>query len=636
MKKFHLVCLLLLIANVFYSQVNGLGLTPKEQKYYDAAKAAAAKGDNKKSIKNYEALLKLNPEYVPALLNLGGIYFTTKVYDKAEQYFAKAITLAPDRNPEMYYSLGLTLTEQKKYLASADVWQKYIAKEQKNKDKIEKAKRYYQNALFIDNALKNPVPFKPQNLGSNVNSPLSEYLPIVSLDGSAIVYTRNVSQEDFYSSKLVNGQYQMAEEMRGMNTHQNEGAHSLAADGKLMVFTACDRRDAFGGCDLYFSIFENGSWTKAMNMGHVVNSAAWDSQPTLSPDGRTLYFASNRLGTLGGTDIWMTYRDTKGSWVVPINLGREINTQYEEVSPFLHGDGQTLYFTSDGHPGMGNKDIFVSRKVKTEWTKPVNLGYPINTEGVEGPICVSLDGSMAFFSSDYDFENNKRKDNLDILTFEMPVQSRPRSSTYIKGIIRNASTNQSLSTKIRLRNLETNEDIYGNMTAKDGYYISSLPSGGKYAAIVEKDGYVYFSQHFDLSALTFPYKPYVLDINLQPINQQNPATTKPTVLNNIFFETGSDLLLPASDTEIILLSDLMKNNPSMSIKILGHTDNVGSDADNLALSTRRAKAVANAVINSGISATRISSEGLGETQPIETNETVEGRQKNRRTEFKIL
>jgi outer membrane protein OmpA-like peptidoglycan-associated protein len=636
MKKFKLVFVLMFFSTVFYSQVNGLGLTPKEQKYLDAAKAAAAKGDNKKSIKNYESLLKRKPDYVPALLNLGGLYYSANSYGMAEFYFTKAVELSPDSNPEMYFSLGLALTQQKKYLPSAAIWKKYMSKELKNKEKLEKARRYYENAVFADNAFKNPVPFTPKNLGPKVNTPLSEYLPILSLDGSAIVFTRNVSQEDFYSSRLVNGQFQESVELRGMNTYQNEGAHSLSADGKLMVFTACDRRDAFGGCDLYFSNFENGAWSKAMNMGHVVNSAAWDSQPTLSPDGRTLYFASNRLGTLGGTDLWVTNRDPKGRWVTPINLGKVVNTIYNEVSPFLHGDGQTLYFTSDGHPGMGDKDIFISRKVKNEWTSPVNLGYPINTEGVEGPICVSLDGTTAYFSSDYDFTTNKRNDNLDILKFEMPTEARPKSSTYVKGVISDAVSKNTISAKIRLQNLATSEDIFENMTEQDGYYISSLPSGGKYAVIVEKEGYVFYTQHFDLSALTYPYKPYILDVALQPILVETKVDTKPVVLNNIFFETGSDVLLPESKTEIQLLTDLMTDNTTMRIKIYGHTDNVGSDIDNLDLSTRRAKAVANSIIKNGIDGGRLESEGLGETQPIDSNDTPEGRQKNRRTEFRVL
>ncbi len=637
-KRCVILSILLLISGFIFAQSNSNNLSTKHQKLFEEAKIAAAKGDDKKSIKLYEKLLKANPSFTLGLLNLGGIYYSMKNYAKAEELFANAISIQPDGNPEMYYSLALAQTKQKKYGLSARSWKEYIDREKTNTKKIENAKRSYENALFIENALKNPVPFEPKNLGPTVNSPMSEYLPFLSLDGSAIVFTRNLGQEDFYSSKSVNGEFQMAEDMRGMNTHKNEGAHTLSADGRYMVFTACDRRDAFGGCDLYFSTFENGAWSNEMNMGHIINSAAWDSQPTLSADGKTMYFASNRLGTLGGSDIWMTFRDAKGKWVIPTNLGANVNTKYEDSAPFLHGDGQTMYFTSDGRPGMGDMDVYITRKVEGQWQLPLNLGYPINTEGVEGPICVSLDGTKAFFSSDYDYKAKKNTGNLDILSFEMPAEVRPIASTYIKGTVRDAVTKKTLRSEITLRNLVTNEDLFVYTTGDDGYYITGVAVGGKYAVIAQKSGYLYYTQHIDMVGSTKVNKPFLFDIELQPIPSAKEMISKDKaiVLNNLFFETGSDVLLSSSDVEIQLLADLMTINKDIRVKIIGHTDNVGTDQENLILSKKRAQAVVNALVGKGIASNRLESEGIGEMSPIDTNDTAEGRTKNRRTEFKIL
>ncbi|MBK9737218.1 MAG: PD40 domain-containing protein [Saprospiraceae bacterium] len=376
----------------FCQGTTALDLNPNELKIFSEAKKAAQKGDYKKSNAKYQDLLKKKPDFTEGVLRLASNYFSNKDYLKAEVLFMNAIKINPEYDAEMYFSLAVTEIELKKYLLAAQYFDKYIERDTTNLVKVKKAKLLRDNMFFIFEALKNPVPFKPVSLGPNINSELSEYSPSLSLDGSTLIFTRRIGgQEDFYISVKDSLGFGKAAPMFEMNTGQNEGAHTLSADGKFLVFTACDRRDAFGGCDLYSSTYTNNKWSVPVNMGHKVNSAAWDSEPNLSPNGNTLYFSSTRKGTMGGSDIWMTYKNEKNAWVTPINLGPTINTSGKDETPFLHPDGQTLYFRSDARPGMGNFDIYYSRKdEKTDaWTTPLNIGYPINTEGSEGAL-VSL------------------------------------------------------------------------------------------------------------------------------------------------------------------------------------------------------------------------------------------------------
>jgi outer membrane protein OmpA-like peptidoglycan-associated protein len=406
-----------------------------------------------------------------------------------------------------------------------------------------------------------------------------------------------------------------------------------------MVFTACDRRDVFGSCDLYYSMLMDDKWTIPVNMGHKVNSAAWDSQPALSADGRTLIFSSRRLGTKGGADLWTTWRDEKDAWVTPVNLGPEINSSGDDESPFLHPDGQTLYFRSDGHPGMGSFDIFYSRKNEftDTWQKPENIGYPINTEGEEGAFVVSLDGKTAYFASDTDFSTGKSKGNLDIYYFHLYEEARPKPSGFIKGFVTDAISGLPLKVKVTIKDLTSGKNNFVLNTDKDGYFISGISVGKNYACIIQHKDYQYYAENINLTLVDILHHPYLLKIALLPVTKIKEVTeNEPVVLQNIFFRSGSAELLAESGAEIDLLYTLLIENPELNIKITGYTDNVGQDEDNKLLSEQRAAAVAHALIAKGIDSKRINSEGKGELFPIDTNDTEAGRQKNRRTEFVIV
>ncbi|MBC7885140.1 MAG: PD40 domain-containing protein [Saprospiraceae bacterium] len=637
----YLICVFLWIVPylIFPQSTLKKDLNPKELKLFNDAKISAQNGNYEKSNNLFEKLLRSKPSFTEGILRLASNYYSLLDREKAETLFTFAISLDPEYDPEMYYSLAKIQMENKNYKDAAENFDKYVIRQKENKIKSDRASSLRDNMLFIYDALKNPVPFEPISLGPNINTVHSEYSPSLSMDGNTLIFTRNLGQEDFYVSMRDTIGFTQGSPLTGMNTVQNEGAHSISADGKFMVFTSCDRKDAYGSCDLYYSLWSNGKWTIPVNMGHKVNSAAWDTQPTLSSDGRTLYFSSNRLGTHGGSDIWMTYRNEKNAWVEPVNLGPVINTAGNEETPFLHADGQTLYFRSNGRPGMGGFDIYISRRDLEieQWGEPVNIGYPINTEGAEGGFIVSLDGSKAFFASDNDIKSGVKLNQLDLFSFDLYEAARPKSTTFVKGNITDGVTGKSLKANVTIKDLKSGKNVFQVKTGDDGYFIGGVTVGHNYACIVEKEGYIYYTDNFDMTDVKVLYEPYFLNIKLTPVPKKDTIiNSKPIVLRNIFFRSGSAELLPESDHEIALLSGMLKENQVIKILITGHTDNVGNDGDNLILSRLRAKSVSDALVKSGIDSSRITSEGKGEIWPIDSNDTETGRHNNRRTEFVIL
>ena len=644
-KSIFLSSLFIVIGVGLMAQTTKETLTKKEKKIFDAAKTFAKSGELDKSNDKFLKLLSAKPDFTEAYLRLASNYYQQKFYLPAEENFKKAINLQPDFDPEMYYSLAMVQTELKKHAEAADQLDTYIIKAKDKPEKVKKATKQRDNLRFITFALKHPVPFQPINMGDSINSENSEYSPALSLDGSKMIYTRNVKkptdftgQEDFFISEFDGTRWSESYALTDINTLQNEGAFALAANGKYMVFTACDRRDAFGSCDLYYSMLMNGEWTMPVNMGHKVNSAAWDSQPTLSADGRTLIFASKRLGTLGGSDIFITQKDEKDAWTIPVNIGPTINTEGDDESPFLHPDGVTLYLRSNGRPGMGKHDLYFSKKNDTTdlYQTPVNLGYPINTYGDEGSLTVSLDGTMAYYASDSHPSDATKYNNLDIYSFELYEDARPKATTFIKGQVTDAITGKSVKAAITILDLKTKKVVFKIQTDENGEFISGITVGKNYVCIAENKLYTYHAENFDLTDVKVFSKPYNLDIKLQPIpKKETIESIAPIILQNIFFNTGSADLLPESSQEIALISNMMSENKNISIQIIGHTDDVGNDADNQLLSEQRAKAVATAIIAKGISPDRIQSIGKGETQPIAENTSDEGRRKNRRTEMLV-
>jgi outer membrane protein OmpA-like peptidoglycan-associated protein len=365
--------------------------------------------------------------------------------------------------------------------------------------------------------------------------------------------------------------------------------------------------------------------------------------PSLSANGQMLFFSSNRRGGQGGNDIWISQRNRKGHWSPPANAGPVINTRFSEESPFIHPDGRSLYFMSEGHPGFGGQDVFLSRRNRLDmWSVPVNLGYPVNTSSNEGGLVVNLSGDEAYIFTNRSGINRTDPDavsDLNILAFVMPPAFRPGSVTYLKLQVVSEKDDRPLRADITIQELPRNQLYSRGVSDHEGEYLICIPSGRSYLIEVSAPGYMYHSDRVDLVDDTLSEKPFFRRVVLTPVEQDQSDIAKenrPVVLENIFFETGSDSLLPESQFELEALTRFLNQEKDVRIEIHGHTDDVGSQEDNQRLSEARARAVYDALIRMGTDPDRLQYRGFGETRPVADNTSPEGRQKNRRTEFIIL
>jgi outer membrane protein OmpA-like peptidoglycan-associated protein len=372
-------------------------------------------------------------------------------------------------------------------------------------------------------------------------------------------------------------------------------------------------------------------WTKPRNLGPNVNSSEWESQPSLSADGRTLYFVSDRRGGIGRRDIWVSSLNEKGQWTRAKNAGKPVNTIYDEISPFIHVNNRVLYFASNGLVGFGGYDIFFSeRDTSGVWTDPKNIGSPINNHEDQFSLFITSDGKKGYYSHEEVKEAGYTMSR--IFEMEIPEENRIRyTSNYVKGIVRDKQTRDPLAASIELINLDTKHTE--SLVASDsisGAYLIVLTQGADYALYVNKKGYLFRSLNFNYSEVK-DYQPIVLDIDLE---QANEGTT--AVLENIFFDVDKFDLKEKSVTELQKILRFMKENPLVRVEISGHTDNTGSPAYNNELSEKRARSVNDYLVANGIDQARLIPRGYGPSQPIASNDTEDGRQKNRRIQFKII
>jgi outer membrane protein OmpA-like peptidoglycan-associated protein len=578
-----------------------------------------------------------DPGFIEAYLVLAELYEESDQPLKAIDIYRRGLPLKEDYFPYGFIKLGNLEYREGFYEKALSSYNKFLSLNSGNATYIERAREGISRCEFSIEAKDNPVDFKPVNLGPSINTPSDEYWPSLSADEQTLVITRLIQreefmkkvQEDFFISHwMENGWEVMKNAGSPLNTDDNEGAQALSGDGRLMVFTACNRKDGLGRCDLYFSVKEGDRWTFPRNFGRPVNTAYRETQPSITPDGRTLYFSSDRPGGKGLHDIWVTHRDDHDQWSNPENLGEIINTRGIEMSPFIHPDNQSFYFSSDGHIGLGGYDLFVSRKDSSgKWQKPVNLGYPINTNRDEIGLIVNSRGDKAYYSSDVDKTNGK-----DIFVFDLPVQNRPFMVTYMKGKVFDADHKQLLRAQFELLDLETGEGIYRSFSDSiTGEFLISIPVDHNYALNVSRRDYLFYSENFSLKNTYQADKPYLKDIPLQPIKVGNRI-----ILRNVFYETDSYALLKESTAELNKLVSFLQANPGIRIEVGGHTDNTGSADYNQKLSENRAKTVADFLISESIRADRIVAIGYGMNLPVATNNTEEGRAQNRRTELKII
>jgi len=594
--------------------------------------------------KFFREAVKHDPDFIEAYIVMGEMFQHESIHPKAIEAYSRAVEIDPDFFPNTLFYLAESHFAIGEYSHANESLSKYLANRSISSSMRTRAEEYVVKIEFALNALQNPVPFNPFNLGSGVNSEHDEYAPTLTADEQTIIYTRKRPREDmnyihlgpefedFYISNRVNDEWLPSVNLGPpINTQNNEGAQSLSADGKYLFFTACGRPGGMGSCDIYFSRRQGNGWSEPMNLGYPVNTSSWESQPSISPDGKTLYFTSNREdeGYLGRMDLWVTTYIANGKWSKPVNLGPTINTPGREMSPFIHPDNKTLFFASDSHPGMGGMDLFYTVKDENDqWATPVNLGYPINTYSDEISLVVAASGSEAYFAS----EQPGGEGGSDIYFFELYAEARPNPVTYMKGFVFDADSKARLQASFELIDLQKDEIIVESFSdPQSGEFLIPIPIGTNMALNVWKDGYLFFSENFAFDSVRTGIDPHLYDIPLQPIKEGESV-----VLRNIFFKTDSHELLPESIPELNKLLGFLEDNPGIKIEISGHTDNVGSLAYNKTLSEKRALSVFNHLVEKGIEETRLSYAGYADQKPVTTNDTESGRAQNRRTEFKVL
>lgn len=642
--RFIIVFSIFLISSSCFSQNENLSTkSNKAINYYNQALDEFNTYNYNLAIEKLSDAIKKDTLFIESYLLKAQIYNTLKDNNGEIENYTKAFQINSECYLPGYYFLAVAQLNSGQYFNAKKNFNRYINYKLSDVNNINRAKKYIDHCDFAIEAILNPVPFTPINLGDSINSKLDEYWPSLSADESYMVFTRLIPRnpsvtnsvvsfkthhEDLYLSYKPNTTWRKAKSMgSNINSAGNEGTQSLSVDGKYYFFTACNRKDSYGGCDIYYVEKKGDNWLKPINVGSPVNSKFKESQPAISSDGQTLFFVSNRPGGKGNLDIWKCIMSDEGYWQKPINLGDSINTPDEEASPFLHPDGETFYFASKGHLGMGGMDIFISRIKNNSFSTPVNIGYPINTNNDEQGIHISTSGKFAYFSSNRSEENGK-----DIFMFEIYEELKPLPVTYVKGYIADSKTKKRLLAKIELIDLITKE-TKANIVSDEinGTYLVCLPTGKDYALNISKRGYLFHSENFSLKNLNYTIKPFLLNVDLQSIEVGSKA-----ILKNIFFEIDSYDLENKSYIELDKLAIFLISNPQLVIEISGHTDNTGEENYNIQLSEKRAKSVFNYLIANKINSSTILYKGYGSAQPIAENSTKEGRAKNRRTEFKII
>ncbi|MDJ1478970.1 OmpA family protein [Cytophagaceae bacterium YF14B1] len=641
----RIVLPLLVFIQILFSHTSAQTITPKARLLYEQSQQYILERKFDQAVSALEKAIEREPNYPEAHFRLGNVYelksqveATENYADLSRQHYEKAIELKPG-NPSFisaYSILGDYYLRKADYTKAKDYYQKFLDLKPPKQFQVTMAMQQIANCNFAAEAMQHPLAYKANAMTKELNKFALQYFPVLTADQQTVFFTARKgldarSDENIYVAYRKGNEWtEPAPLSDRINTVENEGTCTISADGRTLVFTNCDGRQSFGSCDLYVSYKIGNEWTEPLNLGNKVNSPFWESQPSLSADGRTLYFTSDRRGGYGKRDIWVSKLGDDGLWGVASNLGTNINTPDDDLSPFIHVNAKTLFFSSKGHIGMGGFDLFSSELEGGKWSFAKNLGYPINNQDDQVSLFVSADGKKGYFA--HEERQGRKYISSQLYEFDFPEEIAVKhKSNYLKGIVYDAKTKKSLEAKIELFNLNDGAlEAVMKSDRKEGSYLTVLTEGASYGLYVDKEGYLFKSLYFDYSG-TKNNEPVVLDIYLQPIEKGAKD-----ILNNLFFETGKWELEGKSKTELDKLMALMKNTKGLRIEISGHTDDVGKDSDNLELSLKRAKSVYDYLINAGVEKNRLTYVGYGETQFAVPNNSEKNRQLNRRIEFKVL
>lgn len=578
-----------------------------------------------------EALLDITkkaPGYADAWLLLGELALEINKPDVSYQAFSKVVKLEPIKFRKVYNEIARIDYENGNYNAAH---RKFNLARSPYRDK----------GYFLEDRIHFAIDQMNKNKGKPLPVPLSinteenEYFPSLTVDGQRLVFTRQerngpdnkqMGQEDLYESLYIDSSFSTERIFpEPITTSGNEGTQSVRQDGRVMFFTACKRSDSRGGCDIYMSRKQGNTWDIPMNLDYPVNTRYWESTPFLTLDGRRLFFSSTRPGGYGGMDIWISHWKTEGGWSEPVNAGPSINTAGDELAPYVHGDGRKLYFSSSGWVGMGGMDLFMSERVgNSGWSKPINLGYPVNTFGEEMGICFHGNNNLALFSSNRDSVNGR-----DILKFYLDESLVPEPLAIVSGKVVNALNNRPISAVVLVQNQEGGLISSVESDPSTGSYLIGLPVDKDHRFVVNRQGFLFYSAFLPSDSLS-PGKSFEWDILLEPFKLGSKV-----ILRNVFFDTDSSAIKKESFPELLELVELLSENASTNIEIGGHTDNTGDKDYNIRLSKARAESVRQFLVSKGVAVERLTATGYGPDQPLSSNDTEKGRAENRRTEIKI-
>ena len=585
-------------------------------------------------------------------------------YDKAIQNFEKLINQCSTFSPDPYYYAGIIEYGNQSYSKSLAYFESFLSFEvdpqkvsRDYEKKVEDVSVVLPEIRFYSDFYENPVAYDPRRV-DGISTRADEYLPMLSPDNSLIFFTRKEmiknkgdlyprEVERFMEAEKAGSDYKSPEALPPpFNVGDNYGGVSISLDNREMFVTVCKQvNSSYKNCDIYVTRYEHSTdqsgndkmkWSGLENMGPAINTeGGWEAQPTLSADGNTLYFATVRENTLPDkdgnptTDIYQSSRNPDGTWSTATPLGKPINTNGNDKSPFLHVDSKTLYYASNGRMGAGGYDIFYSRqKEDGSWSEPKNLGYPINSSQDEHGLIVSTDGAKAYFAS----SNIQSAQGLDIFSFEVPQKAKPEKVLILKGDVKDGSGNIVEDARIELKYTKSRE-------AKE---VEVDKNDGSYAAVINlrKDDDVVVSVKSQSVDLGFNTRLYTIEDSAQAVQEVDMEVSeveegKSYKMNDIRFATNSSDINESSKRVLDEFADYLNDHPSFHIEIGGHTDNVGDPEKNLVLSTDRAFEVFGYMQEKGISAERMTFKGYGQTKPIVPNNSAENRALNRRTEFTI-
>ena len=601
---------------------------------YTEADNYRVRGQYREAIELLESAIERDPNFCEAYYRLSLVYRSRRNFVKAEELLQKglSITQTLSKQKVFWYELGDLKLYAGDHAEAAGYLKKYLDAEKVNKVKIGEARRLLDNCEYAM-AHQAEARFVATPLSDTVNCFVMQYFPVLTADERQLFFTRRNGKTDRDTEDLVvsvrdaNGRFGPPVSIPVINTPENEGTCTVSADGRQIIFTSCRGRAGYGNCDLFESRKTGDRWSEPVNLGPGVNSNAWESQPSLSADGRVLFFVSDRKGGMGSRDLYRSEKGEDGKWRPSVNLGPAVNTRYDEISPFIHANGRTLFFASNGRPGFGGYDIYSTTQQDSVWRQPENFGSPVNNHEDQFSLFISADGSTGYYSHEEDNDQHSGR----LYTFRVPEPLRlEETSSSVRGVVTDRETARPVKARVELVDLSTGKLV--SLTASDsinGQYLIVLNRGADYGLFVNAPGYLFQSLNF--SHQTSATRPVVIDIRLEPVKAGAAV-----VLKNIFFDFDSYALRPESFPELDKTVRFLVENPKVRIEVSGHTDNIGADVRNKTLSLNRARSVAAYMTDKGIPVSRIRVNGLGSSRPVAPNDTEENRALNRRIEFLVL